>query len=242
MGKKDDRISENDAYKPVISPEPYEGPEKQFVRREGLKETQRFIDYRKSLNYSNPIKYFTFPGKNASDIGLLYAEGIISKEEFSNQVAICDEGNALFLQNEFHRNIGDFLVATTKRLENALSDSNDDLVKCFPFDVINLDFCDTLTRFESEVDNFPNLDSIWKILEYQRNIDFLLFITTRELIDPHNRIKGVIIDNFKYISFKDIYTQKFHSEDINACLQDSLFFTQLFTLKIISRQQKAPLK
>lgn len=220
----------------------YGGPKKQYVREHGWRDIiSAFIDQRKADGYDFPIKYLTFPGANATDIGVLYKSGLLKVHDGKLQVAICDRDNALTIQNSLRETIGEVLVATTKDLHVALKDEDDDLVQAFPFDVINCDFFDTALKCIPTEDSYPNIESINKIFEYQLGKDFLLLLTARAMAKIHEDIFSVIADNLEVGAFKAEYIKLYGKADPHLCADhtnDAPRFSLLVYSKLVARFAK----
>jgi hypothetical protein len=241
MGRKEERL----ASAPEVSElglgasKAYGGPKKQYVREYGWKDViHEFVKIREAEGLTQPIRYLTLAGANATDIGILYRAGLLQLHQGKLQVAICDKDNALNIQNSLRTTVGEVLVATTKDLHKALRDENDDLVQMFPFDVINCDFCDTALKCIPDDDSYPNIESINKIFEYQRGKDFLLFLTSRAMAAVHPDILDVIKDNLEIAEFNNAYVEVYGDESPQKCTKDLTQFSLIIYSKLIAKFAK----
>lgn len=207
-------------------------PQKQYVRRYGwLEIIQDYVTRRRQAGVEKPIKYLTLPGPNASDIGLLWKAGMLSKDdEGTIQAAICDREYAELVVNRLRR-VGNFLAYGNRYLRQELADGGE-LRDQFPFDVINLDLCNPFI-LESKKDDLSTLSWIFRLQRGQR---FLLLLTTKPNPEPPARLVEVIEHNINEIpEFKEAYVERFGSLDLNKCLQDPTFFAQIVFPKVIAR-------
>ena len=109
--------------------------------------------------------------------------------------------------------------------------TEDELIKEFPFDVINLDFTSSLLR--TERDNFKSLERIFIL---QRGQGFLLFITSRPDPTKKDIFLPIISGNLENEpDFLEAYKLKYKSDDPNACFQDYTEFEQLAIPKLVAR-------
>ncbi len=166
-------------------------PQKQYVRRYGWLEVIRNYLHRRRIDgVREPWKYLTMPGPNASDIGFLLGEKLL--EPLGNgrlNVAICDAENGLQVGN----NLGEWggvLAVSQRYLHEELISKDSEFNKQFPFDVVNMDLCDSLYHPSKDT----NLIALEWILLRQRGSSFLLLLTTnpehladRELINILNQ-------------------------------------------------------
>ena len=124
----------------------WDGPSKQFVRLNAwLKVIQGYLSKRKSEGEDTTFKYLTLPGKNATDIGLFWRNKLIVKiNDQQLNLAIIDREEAENVAINLNNSIGRPLAVSSKEFHSALR--NDQLIiEQFPFDVINLDFCNFIS-------------------------------------------------------------------------------------------------
>jgi hypothetical protein len=74
------------------------GAAKQYVRMYGwLAYIKDFTKRRSEAGVTTPFKYFTLPGSNMTDIGVLWNAGLIKPVEGKVNIAICDKVHANWL-------------------------------------------------------------------------------------------------------------------------------------------------
>ena len=207
-------------------------PIKQYIRRYGwLDIVKAYQSHMQELGVIRPLKLLTLPGKNASDIGLFYKEGVVIVDENQKlNVAICDKQNANSVQSRLAR-LGSFLAVSNKDLVMTLRRDNL-FLNHFPFDVINLDFCNQLF----DINNTDNLEILQRIFWNQRGQAFLLLLTSRS--NPRLNIdqaSTIISDNMSLESFRHAFIRRYGDEDIDRCTRDTVAFTQIIFPKIVAR-------
>lgn len=213
------------------------GPLKHYVRREGWESViSSFLEKQKACGVARPWKYLTLPGIDALDIGHFYRKKLLGvTAEGRLSVAICDKDEAdrvaLLLQK-----FGGVLASTKLELQDALRDPSNPIVKEFPFDVINLDFCNSLIR-----PNRNNLEALDQVFSLQRGQGFLLLLTSRPALDQkiqHQQLK-IVADNLQIEQeFQESYIARYGSSDPQACLADYTNFTQLVFSKLVAKYAK----
>ena len=207
-------------------------PLKQYIRRYGWLEIVREYHARMiQRDVNRGLKILTLPGRNASDVGLFFREGIAyANESQVLNVAICDEANALGVQANLVK-LGRFLAVSNKELLRTL-EKDTQFISQFPFDVINLDFCNQLFDFN----NARNLMTLQKIFWLQKGQAFLLLLTSRS--DPHLNIpeaESIISDNMSLESFRQAYIDRFGSDNVDLCMRDYVTLTQILFPKVVAR-------
>lgn len=207
-------------------------PSKQYVRREGWEKVlDTFLQKVRACGVARPLKYFTLPGENALDIGHLYTKGLLNFDsEGKLSVAICDKlhGNKVALKLQ---KFGGLLASSERELQEALGDLNSSLVRQFPFDVINLDFTNSLI-----LPNLNNLLALDQVFELQKGQGFLLLLTSRPEKAQKDEHLEVLAENLRTIAeFEEAYKVKYSTNDPAACLTDYTTFTQIVFSKIIAR-------
>ena len=210
------------------------GPEKQYIRRFGWVDViNDYIDRRNSAGVIDPIKLLTLPGRRAMDIGLFLTHGILTNENGKTlNVAICDKDKGTEIANKL-ADFGGVIAFSDKLLTEELRENSNGIPKQFPFDVINLDFCNTLIPNDQD-----NLSSLQWIFEYQRGQGFLLLLTARAYPNP-NKYKYLIKNNIAdEISFKEKYQDIYGNLDINSCLSNCRDFSLIVYPKLISKYAK----
>jgi hypothetical protein len=200
-------------------------PVKQYVRRDGwLKIIKAYIKQRHKDGVDGPIKYLTLPGPNASDIGYLSKNRVLGRSEDGKlNVAICDKDHAETVTNNLLA-LGGLLAASGKSLISELESTNGILQEHFPFDVINLDFCDCLIPSRAN----RGLDTVEWIFKLQRGQSFLLLLTTKPDEAAKDRLLKVIRENLRNEKeFSKAYQETYGNSDIKSCLSDYVRFTQI---------------
>jgi len=207
-------------------------PLKQYIRREGWESVLSvFIQKIRACGITRPWKYFTLPGPDAIDIGHLYRRGLLDvTPEGRLSVAICDRDHADKVALRLEK-FGGALASSEKELHDALGDSNNAVVKEFPFDVINLDFCNSLI-----LPNRNNLQALYQIFSLQRGQGFLLLLTSRPERTQRDEHLAILADNLQTDpQFEEAYRVRYTTNDPTACLADYTTFTQIVFSKIIAR-------
>ncbi len=221
----------------------WDGPSKHFVRTNAwLNYIDQYLKKRKNEGEDSIPKYLTLPGKNATDIGLFWQNKLILKtnEKYIN-VAIVDKEEAANVAINLSNSIGSPLAASGKELHRALADPL--LTNLFPFDVINLDFCNFISSMqpESVATAKHNQDSIGKIFDLQKGQSFLLLLTYRA-IDDGTSMKDLlsIIDNNirDETPFRDEYHTVYGTKKADSALKDIKKFNQLAYSKLIAKYAK----
>ena len=171
-------------------------PIKQFVRRYvWLEIVKSYLERRRQAGIEQPWSYLTLPGANASDIGVLYAENLfVCDENGKLPVAICDieNGDKVF---DNLQSLGGILTYSMEHLHVALQDTvgKNSLYHFFPFDVINLDFCESLLPLTKNT----GLEVLRNIFNYQRGQSFLLLLTTKPDPSAVDRYKDLVTSNLE---------------------------------------------
>lgn len=213
-------------------------PLKQYVRRFGwLVVVRNYVNLRRTHDVTSPIKYLTLPGRNATDIGLLYRSGLLKRDSdgFPN-VAICDRDPAV--ADEVAVNLGRLLCVSPTHLQQALEESTSKLLGSFPFDVINLDLQEPLiTGAQTQSKAIRPIEKmIKKIFELQRGKGFLLLLTA--IADPSARrwLIKVLRNNLRnQDKLMATYRKRYGDADPGTCITDDVAFTQLVVPKLIGR-------
>ena len=219
--------------------ERWEGePLKQFVRHFGWLEIIRhYVKRRKDNGIDKPtIRYLTFPGRQALDIGLLWKEGLLIRtDEGFPEVAICDSASAALVQ----ANLGTFAAVSSLWFEDAIAGPKGAFYDLFPFDVINLD--DTrplITGSRDRLQAGRRIETIEWILRLQRGQSFLLFLTTRPDESPQAKEwqESILRENLAdYDQFRDAYERRYNTLDIASCANNYVAFTQIALAKTVAR-------
>ena len=146
--------------------------------------------------YSPPImdvKYFRHCGYISNQDGV-YSNVVgvtIDKEAFADSNSALDNRLELLLPG----NINSLLNSRNK------STSAKQLADKFPFDVINLDYTDSLHKYSMNEELSPHFQAIETILKRQKaKNDFVLLITTRVELDRYNKgfldhLKDIVNEN-----------------------------------------------
>jgi len=207
-------------------------PLKHYVRRVGWESVVlAFLTKLRACGVTRPWKYLTFPGPDALDIGLFYQKRLLDvTPDGKLSVAICDRENADKVALRLQK-FGGVLASSEKELQDALIDPHNVLVQEFPFDVINLDFCNSLIR-----PNRNNLKALDQVFALQRGQGFLLLLTSRPDQNQRDEHLEILADNLRNEpEFQEAYTGKYLTNNPRACLNDYTTFTQIVFSKIIAR-------
>jgi hypothetical protein len=210
-------------------------PLKQYIRRYGWLNIVK--DYQANMRQQGverSLKILTLPGENATDIGLFFREGIVfTNEDRIFNVAICDVKFALSVQANV-AGLGSLLAISDKELSQTLERDNH-FINLFPFDVVNLDFCDQLFALSNDT----NLLALQKIFHLQSGQAFLLLLTNRcnSLDDQGQReqAESIMSANMSIDNFKHAYVREFGGENIDLCMSDYVKLTQMIYPKVIAR-------
>lgn len=215
-------------------------PTKQYVRREGwLQYIKDYVERRRAMGVTR-LKYFTLPGRNALDVGMLYQEGLLErKDDGFPTLAICDREHAL----EVVRNIGPLLAYAQDHLQKVVWGHGRDggIVGYFPYDVINLDFCGPLLQPGNNYRRISGtVHCIKRIFALQRRCGFLLLLTVRAGESMLNKKAKAVMrrslqDNINgEEEFRCKYAEHYGSLDLAPCLKRFTAFSQLVIPKIIA--------
>lgn len=213
-------------------------PAKQYVREEGwLAAASRYVSDMRAAGISRPVKYFTLPGDEAIDIGVLYKAGIIQPENGKwKNVAICDKTSAATVRN----NLGELGALSDERLDIALGKHKGGLIEFFPVDIINLDFYSGwLITAPDERSTMQNINTLQRILSLQRGQRLLVFITHRIALQDYsgeNRdiFDTLIKDNLQNEEFRGCYREVYGGDDSSLCMKDLAKFGMIAVPKIIA--------
>jgi hypothetical protein len=211
-----------------------EDPVKHYVRRFGwLQIVKNYREQRVNDGVETPLKVLTLPSKNATDIGLLFRNGIITKGDHGKlNVAICDDTYAEMVVANLSK-VGSLLAYSKKRLHLALRD-DESIISQFPFDVINMDLCNPLVPEKT----LENQEALKWIFKYQRGQSFLLLLTTRadNSIGNSRHLLDVLNHNLANVpSFRDAYLRRYGNLDTQSCSRDAVSFIQIVYPKIVAR-------
>lgn len=175
-------------------------PLKQYIRQ-NLWET--FI---KKLN-RKPISYLTFYAPTIMDVKHFTKRGYIKFEEsvYKNVVGITNDEPRGY-PTAIGEGKGRLEVFKIGEAHKLISSSDKDLICKFPFDVINLDYCNYIFGPNNNPYISGNLKDISLIIEHQKKNkcrEFILFITTRT--DKRKKQEG------KSVSFAKIFIDSLKS-------------------------------
>lgn len=211
-------------------------PIKQYVRRFGwLEVIQDYAERRQAAGITRPLEYLTIPGPNASDVGFLWKAGLIEKtnDGFCNLV-ICDKENADKALT---------ILGTVRGVSRRLFDSamRHELPACFPFDVINLDFCNCVITGSTRRDQaLRTLIGIRRVFFYQRGQGFLLLLTTStDDRSAHTYLEEALSSNFCEDDFRDVYLSRYGTLDSSPFQDDYRAFVGLVLPKAIGKMAKS---
>jgi hypothetical protein len=204
--------------------DPFDTPEKRYVRNHWLQAATK----RKKSNNVEHINYLTLPGKNRHDVLLLkdiIKETKTGYDKDSLTFIEKDIGTYVDIRNKLPGAI-DFRCTFERFIERALdskrilpTDSEKyDPLKCFPYDVVNLDFTGSVFNHGNK-EISPQMKAIHGLFEIQsfRRRSFTLFLTSTGIkkadddpgrIAVNNAIEETFNDpNFK--EFKETFDNRF---------------------------------
>lgn len=210
-------------------------PVKQYVRRYGwLHVIQEYVERRRHAGVHRPLKYLTLPGPYASDIGLLYRHGLLTRTaDGFPWVAICDESSA----EQVVATLGSVLGYSSRPFEEAVKWPQGDLCGYFPFDVINLDLTGAVvTDHEDRARARRRLDGIRSVFSLQCGQSFLLLLTTStEAVSGRRYLKEVVLSNLDEGPFREKYQQKYGTLDLDPFDDDYRGLVRVALPKAIAR-------
>jgi hypothetical protein len=214
-------------------------PTKQYVRREGwLRWIQDYVRRREAEGMDEPWTFFTLPGRNALDVGLLYQEGLLPRDDRGfPTVAICDRESA----TDVVANLGQLLAWAQDHLQKVIRVPDHEIVQKFPYDVINLDFCGPLLQGKGPRKRIiGTVDSLDRIFELQRGCGFLLLLTTRDGANQFGQkaeqmMRNLLLYNIEEEEdFRTAYEARYGSTSLGPCLERFTVFAQLIIPKVIA--------
>jgi len=124
------------------------------------------------------------------------------------------------------------LAYSNRRLNDELALERSALRNQFPFDVVNLDLCNSLIQAE----NVRNLEAIEWIFKLQKGQSFLLLLTTRPDHQARQHLVEFLNQNLaNEDEFRDAYVAHYGADDPNRSLVDFTKFTQIVFPKAIAR-------
>ena len=210
-------------------------PIKQYIRRFGwLEVIKDYMERRRNDGVDRPLKYFTLPGPNASDIGLLAQTNILNRtSEGFPYVTICDETSA----EQVQANLGRFQGVSSLSFHKAVKWPKGELCPFFPFDVINLDFSGALiTRGSDRIKALKQIIGIRSIIRLQRGQGFLLLLTASaddEL--ARDKLEEFLVNNLnEEDEFKNVYLERFNVLNPEPFMEDYRALVQVVLPKLIA--------
>lgn len=213
-------------------------PKKQYVRRFGwLGVIEDFVERRREAGIDRPLRYLTIPGPNASDIGLLWRAGLLTRTgDGLPYVAICDRSSA----EQVVANLGQLGGYSSAWFREAVRWPNGDLSPLFPFDVINLDLCGcAVTGATSRDRALRRLISIRSILQLQKGQNFLLLLTASANDQGARSIlEEVIAGNLTQEErFREAFARRYAAASVEV-VEDFRSLVQIAVPKMIARRAK----
>lgn len=182
------------AIKPTLEPnlrksfKPWHKPRKHFVRlNQWCHETRELL---KILNYpaDSELRYLGLPGEDLLDIRVL--KGVCQEAKVKLRYLGFDSSlsSARVNLSRHEVNSDQFIHSSSLILSDRVGDicSSDSFAFRYfkqhaPFDVINLDFCNSVTKIANEGE-IPNLEAIRMLCDKQiRGQPWLMFLTTRAI-------------------------------------------------------------
>lgn len=210
-------------------------PIKQYVRHYGWLEVIRdYVEQRRNDGVNRPIRYLTFPGPAATDVGVLWRAGLLdrTKDGFPD-VVICDEKHA----GEAQRVLGTVRAVSSQPFNRAIQE---ELAPYFPVDVVNLDMYGTvITGSPSRKRAVRTLRAIRQVIHLQRGQGFLLLLTC-STDDPSARIylEDCLSKNLNEASFREAYLERYQVLDTSPFNDDYRAFVGLVLPKAIGRMAR----
>lgn len=207
-------------------------PPKHFVRTFGwLNVVEDYIRRLRNDGINRPWKYFTLPGRNSTDIGLLMNSDLLDKTpDGTLSVAICDHKYADQVVLDLGK-FGGVLAYSNRDLDEELEQKYSQIKAHFPFDVINLDLCTPLIPAKQ----ISNLTIIEWVFALQMGQGFLLLLTTRTDPTARDRLLEILTQNLEEPSFRDAYIQEYKTANPDLCVADYTRFTQIVFPKALAR-------
>jgi hypothetical protein len=208
-------------------------PAKQYVREVGwLQVISEYLNRFRAAQTGRVWKYLTLPGKHAADVGLLWRAGLLEKSDDGKfNVAICDMKNAASVSAKIAPR-GTLLAVSARPLDEELRLPGSSLANEFPFDVINLDWCDSLMPVIRPDANLLTIEWIFRL---QRRQSFLLLLTTRPAHHSQNSLRPFLSDNLRdEPEFRQAYITRYGNERLASCLANYTEFTQIVVPKAIA--------
>ncbi len=211
-------------------------PIKQYVRRFGwLEVIQGFVERRLEAGVDRPLRYFTIPGPNASDIRFLWQAGLLNggTEGFPN-VVICDRDNA----DKALKVLGTVRGVSRQSFDKAM---RKELASYFPFDVINVDICGAvITGHEERRKALRTLAGIRRAFWLQRGQGFLLLLTTStDDISARRYLESTLLQNFLEDNFQRAYLDRYGAVDLSPFQEDYRALVSLVLPKAIAKMARA---
>lgn len=215
-------------------------PTKQYVRRHGwLQPVESFLSARAEAQVSDSWSYLTLPGKDALDIGLFHARGLLRREgDAWPSLAICDRDFGAYVVKRIGVPMKGWEQAT---IEELLFRPDHRLVRNFPYEVINLDYCGPLLlTANARLEVLRRIAAVRRMFALQRRSSFLLLLTTQ---DGESRFSSTARDMMTELlrwnitgdeRFRARYEEVWGSRDPMDCLADFCLFAQLIVPKVVA--------
>jgi len=220
----------------------YTDVEKHFVRTKAWLKVARELAPEAKSYYGRGLRYFTLPGFNRLDVGLLLREQLLDTDS--------DDSGRVYVAgfeadpSKFGRIAGrspKFKLLANSSVESALTDPKNryysELQSLFPFDIINLDLTTSLTP-QHEGPYSTTMQAINSVLRLQAGypLPWALFLTFRNVAtDWEQNALRSLFDNLqenigKYPSVRDVFFERHreHSvanlqqKDIKACISQAV--------------------
>jgi hypothetical protein len=197
-----------------------------------LRIIEDYVRRLRDAELARPWKYLTLPGKYSIDIGLLWGAGIIDvMDDGKLSVAVCDTDYAEKVVADLQRK-GGVLAYSNRSLGEELGDERSRLRDQFPFDVINLDLCNSLIQAQ----NVRNLETVEWIFKLQRGQSFLLLLTARPDQQDRERLLEILNQNLTdEDEFRNAYEQHYGGINPQLSLRNYSRFAQIVFPKAIAR-------
>lgn len=207
--------------------QPWHLPRKQFVR---INQWIHLIarNKRKIIADNDNLKYLSLPGDDLLDLRVIHDEFCVK-----NNVTLSFLGFNKFPNDTSHPRNYDINLSLVEVKEKVLVDNNSKVMnydinqigvkgspaylearKVGPYDVINLDFCDSIFNERDVGKNTPDLLNEILFIQSSKRTPWLMFITTR-IGEKHcdesiiNKLIACFRENLNHLEFSEVAKEKF---------------------------------
>ncbi len=220
----------------------YTDVEKHFVRSKAWLKVARELAPEVKAYYGRGLRYFTLPGFNRLDVGLLLRDGLLAVDpNDSDRVYVAgfeaDPSKFGRISGRFPK----FKLLANSSVESALTDPKNryysELQSLFPFDIINLDLTTSLTP-QHEGPYSTTMQAINSVLRLQAGypLPWALFLTFRNVASDWEQVAlGQLFENLQknigeYPAVRDAFYERhrehnvenLQKKDIKACISQAV--------------------